>query len=47
MVICEDVVQLGDRRVVPSLLRALCTVDDANEDAAKAIEQALWSLWQR
>ncbi len=47
VVICEDVVQLGDRRVVPSLLRALCTVDDANEDAAKAIEQALWSLWQR
>jgi len=46
-VICEDIVQLGDRRVIPSLLRALCTVDDAHEEGAKAVEQALWSLWQR
>ena len=45
--ICADVVQLGDRRLVPTLLRALCVVDDDRESAAQAIEHALWMLWQK
>ena len=46
-VICADVVQLGDRRLVPALLRALCVVSDEHESAAQAIEHALWMLWQK
>jgi tetratricopeptide (TPR) repeat protein len=45
--ICADVVQLGDRRIVPALLRALCVVDDEHEPAAQAIEHAIWMLWQK
>ena len=46
-VICADIVQLGDRRLVPSLLRALCTVDADNEAVSQAIEHAIWMLWQK
>ena len=45
--ICADAVQLGDRRLVPALLRALCLVTDEYEGAAQAIEHALWMLWQK
>jgi len=45
--ICADIVQLGDRRLVPTLLRALCVVDAERESAAQAIEHALWMLWQK
>lgn len=45
--ICADAVQLGDRRLVPALLRALCVVTDEYEGAAQAIEHALWMLWQK